>query len=450
MAHVDESALQAAADRCAEQGIDVIRLGYADLIGTDRGRDLLVNRFARTAGHGVAFCRSVYGTTPMGDVVDIEGGLAAGLPDIVAVPDVTTMQPIPWEQGVAHCIADLYNPDGSPSDESPRQVLRRVVGKFAELGMKPVAGPELEFYLLQESTRTPTGWERYGESPGNVYVSGLKGDPENVLLNALRQLGAYGIDVVAANHEFSSGQFEINLWHSEALDAADRAHRFKAAVKELARSVGKLATFMPKPFNDEGGSGFHIHFSTWSDDGTPLFDDPKGEHGLSDVARWAIGGVLQHAAALAAVSNPTINSYKRFGPDTLAPWLIDWGLDNRSAMVRIPPERGSAARLELRLGDSSANAYLAIGALLAGAYVGIRDKIEPPAPLEGYGYNPEISPKLPSDLGQALDALEADAEITEVLGEAFVKTFLAYKRNEIERFSQWITDWEFREYTYHI
>ena len=133
-----------------------------------------------------------------------------------------------------------------------------------------------------------------------------------------------------------------------------------------------------------------------------------------------------------------------------APWLIDWGLDNRSAMVRIPPERGSAARLELRLGDSSANAYLAIGALLAGAYVGIRDKIEPPAPLEGYGYNPEISPKLPSDLGQALDALEADAEITEVLGEAFVKTFLAYKRNEIERFSQWITDWEFREYTYHI
>ncbi len=450
MVHVDGSGLQEAADRLAGQGIDVVRLGYCDLIGTDRGRDLLVNRFARTAGSGVAFCRSVYGTTPMGDVVEIEGGLAAGLPDILAVPDVATVQPVPWEPGVAHCIADLFNPDGSPSAESPRNVLRRAVERFAELGMRPFAGPELEFYVLQPSTTNASGWERYGEATGNVYVSGMRGDPENVLLRSLRLLGDYGIEVVAANHEFSSGQFEINLWHSEALDAADRAHRFKAAVKELARSQGKLATFMPKPYNDEGGSGFHLHFSTWSDDDQPLFDDPAGEHGLSDLARYAIGGILAHAPALAAVSNPTINSYKRFGPDTLAPWLIDWGLDNRSAMVRIPPERGKASRLELRLGDASANPYLAIAGLLAAAYLGIRDKVDPPAPLEGYGYNPEVSAKLPEDLGSALAALEADSHFSEVLGAPFVNTFLAYKRNELERFSHWVTDWEFREYSYHL
>ena len=282
-------------------------------------------------------------------------------------------------------------------------VLKRVIQQFAELGMQPIVGPELEFYVLERTDKNPTGWQRYGEATGNVYVAGLKGDPENVLLRTLRHLSAFGLEVVAANHEFSSGQFEINLWHSQALDAADRAFRFKTAIQELARQEAKLATFMAKPFNDEGGSGFHIHFSTWDDAGQPLFDDPKAKDGLSKTGKSAIAGVLAHAPALAAISNPTINSYKRFGPDTLAPWLIDWGFDNRSAMVRIPPERGKASRMELRLGDASANPYLAIAGLLAAAYLGIRDEMQPPAPLEGYGYDPSKAGKLPGDLASALD-----------------------------------------------
>lgn len=449
MAHFDTTGLQPAADRLTAQGIDVVRIGYSDLIGTDRGRDVLVNHFPRTVGHGVAFCRSVFATTPRGDVVDIEGGLSAGLPDILAFPDVSTLLPVPWERGVAHCIADIFNADGSPAEDSPRHVLRTVCAEFEELGMLPAVGPELEFYVLEKDD-SEQGWKRYGEGTGNVYVAGLKGDPENVLLSSLRQLDAYGIDVVAANHEFSSGQFEINLWHGPALDAADRAHRFKAAVKELARKLGNLATFMPKPFNDEGGSGFHLHFSMWSPDDRPLFDDPQGEYGLSDVARHAVGGILAHAPALAALANPTINSYKRFGPDTLAPWLIDWGLDNRSAMVRIPPERGSGARLELRLGDSSANPYLVTAALLAGALLGVRHQIEPPEPLVGYGYDLTKATRLPTSLSEALEALEQDQEVCDVLGKTFVAAFLAYKRNEIERFGAWITDWEFQEYTYHL
>jgi glutamine synthetase len=258
-----------------DDGIDILRVGYSDLIGTERGRDLVVRRLARTAGNGVAFCRSVYGTTPMGDVVDIEGGLAAGLPDVIAVLDQSTLQKVPWEQGVAHCIADILNPDHTPSQESPRQVLKRVLAQFTELGMTPIVGPELEFYLLEPDQAHSSGWRRYGEAPGNVYVAGLKGDPQNVMLDTLRMLAEYGIEVVAANHEFSSGQFEINLWHSTALDAADRAFRFKTAIQELARAKDKLATFMAKPFNDEGGSGFHLHFSAVDDDGTPLFDDPS-------------------------------------------------------------------------------------------------------------------------------------------------------------------------------
>lgn len=449
MAHFDTTGLDEAAAALTARGVDVLRVGYSDLIGTERGRDLLVNRFARTVSSGVAFCRSVYGTSPMGDVVEIKGGLDAGLPDVLAFPDIKTVQDIPWEPGVAHVIADVFNPDGSPSQESPRAVLKRVIGKFAELNMTPIVGPELEFFVLERSTN-PCGWQRYGEATGNVYVAGLKGDPENVLLRSLRRLGDYGLDVVAANHEFSSGQFEINLWHGEALGAADRAFRFKTAVQELARQEDKMATFMAKPFNDEGGSGFHIHFSTWDSAGNPLFDDPSTHDGLSKIAKSAIAGVLAHAPALAAVSNPTINSYKRFGPDTLAPWLIDWGLDNRSAMVRIPPERGGASRLELRLGDASANPYLAVAGLLAAAYLGIRDELEPPAPLEGYGYDTSKADKLPGDLASALDAFEADTKFGEILGPQFGNTFVTYKRNELERFNHWITDWEFREYAYHL
>lgn len=450
MGHFDEDSLRQLAEQLRADGIDIVRIGYSDLIGTERGRDVLVDRFDRTVGDGVAFCRSVYGTSPMGDVVDIAGGLSAGLPDIVAFPDVATARKVPWEPGVAHVIADVHNPDGSPSEESPRMVLRRVVERFSELGMTPIAGPELEFYVVEKDDAAVNGYRRYGEAPGNVYVSGLKGDPENLLLASLRELAAYDIDVVAANHEFSSGQFEINLWHSEALDAADRAFRFKTAVKELARRQGKMATFMAKPFNDEGGSGFHLHFSTVDDEGRPLFDDPAGEDGLSKTARSAIAGVLAHAPALAAISNPTINSYKRFGPDTLAPWLVDWGLDNRSAMVRIPPERGRASRMELRLGDASANPYLAIAGLLAAAYLGIRDGLEPPAKLEGYGYDATRAERLPGDLPTALAALEEDKDLAEILGQEFVSTFVTYKRNEVERFSQFVTDWEFREYAYHL
>ena len=159
MGHFDESGLEAAAGRLTADGIDVIRLTYCDLIGSERGRDLLVQHFPRTVGDGVAFCRSVYGTTPMGDVVDIEGGLSEGLPDIVAFPDLETFRTVPWEPGVATVIADLFNPDGSPSEESPRAVLRRIVDKFADLGMRPFVGPELEFYLLDEDATAPNGWQ---------------------------------------------------------------------------------------------------------------------------------------------------------------------------------------------------------------------------------------------------------------------------------------------------
>jgi glutamine synthetase len=431
-----------------EQGVDVVRVSYPDLIGTDRGRDVLVEELESAMEHGMAFCRAVYHTSPQGDVVPVAGGIDAGLPDIKVLPDLATLAPLPWEPGAVWAIGDAFDHHGAAATECPRSLVRRVCERLDEVGLRGVVGPELEFFVVQPDDRG--GWVRYADAPGNVYVVGRKGDPEGLLLTMLRQLRDVGLQVTAANHEFSPGQFEINLRHSGMIDAADRAFRLKSAVQEIARRAGHMATFMAKPFNDEGGSGFHLHMSLVGPDGTNVFGDPDGEHGLSEQGLSAIAGVLAHAPALAALLNPTINSYKRFGPDTLAPWLVDWGLDNRSAMIRIPPERGGSARMEVRLGDATANPYLVTAAIGAAAYLGIRDGLKPPAPLEGYGYDPEKSPMLPQRLTDALDALVADEELGEVLGREFVSSFVTYKRNEVERFERFVTDWEFREYAYHL
>ncbi|MCP9210291.1 glutamine synthetase family protein [Streptomyces sp. NEAU-Y11] len=438
-------------DRLATEGIDVVRVSFPDLIGIDRSRDVLLEHLPSACAHGLAFCRAVYHTSPQGDVVPVAGGLDAGLPDVVVTPDLDTLVTLPWEPGVAWCLGDTTDPaTGAPAPESPRDLLRSVLTRCAEAGLHPVVGPELEYFLFEPDPAAPSGWRRHSEVPGAVYTAGLRADPGNHLLRTLRQLRDLGIGVVTGNHEFDGGQYEINLIHSACLDAADRAFRFKSAVKELARKDGKLATFMAKPRNDAGGSGFHLHLSCETPEGHNAFADAAAPFGLTDTARHAVAGILAHAPALAALHNPTVNSYKRFGPDTLAPWLIDWGLDNRSAMVRIPPERGAGTRLELRLGDAGANPYLAIASVCAAALLGIRDAAEPPAPLEGYGYDPGKSAQLPRTLGAALDALEADEALTEVLGKDFTASFLSYKRDEVQRFERHVTDWEFTEYAYHL
>src|SRR3954451_9077754 len=319
----------------------------------------------------------------MGDVVPVHGGLDAGLPDISVTPDLATLTPLPWEEGAAWCLADARGQDGAPAEESPREVARRVSRRLAELGLRAVVGPELEFFVCE---RGPDGaWRRYADEPGNVYVVGRKGDPRGLLVTMLRHLRDAGLRVTAGNHEFAPGQFEINLDHSELVDAADRAFRLKSAVQEIARHQDLMATFMATPFNDEGGRGFHLHVSLVDSSGANVFGDEAAPQARSARGRAAAAGVLAHAPALAALLNPTVNSYKRFGRATLAPWLMDWGLDNRSAMVRVPPERGAGARMEVRLGDATANPYLAAAAVGAAAYLGVRDGLEAPERLRGGG-----------------------------------------------------------------
>jgi glutamine synthetase len=438
-------------ERLKAVGVDVVRVTYPDLLGIDRGRDVLLHHLPEACAHGLAFCRAVYHTTPRGGVVDAPGGLQEGLPDISVRPDLGTLVPIPWEPGVAWCLGNPIDvATGAAVAESPRDLVRRLTGTLSASGLNAVVGPELEYFLLDPDPGSALGWRPYQEITGNVYSSGRRGDPDGHLLRTLRNLDQLGIGVISGNQEFDGGQFEINLTHSGALDAADRAWLFKSAVRELARTEGRLATFMAKPFNTTGGSGFHLHVSCADSEDRNAFDDPGQQHGLATPAQHAIAGLLAHAPGITALLNPTINSYKRFGPDTLAPWLIDWGLDKRSAMLRVPPERGSGTRLELRLGDASANPYLAIAGLLAAIHLGIRAATLPAPPFEGYGYDATSAPQLPKTLDAALDALEADTELTELLGKPFTDAYLAYKRDESDRFHRHVTDWEFAEYAQHI
>jgi glutamine synthetase len=258
-----------------------------------------------------------------------------------------------------------------------------------------------------------------------------------------------------------NSQYEINIKHSHAVDAADRAFMLKAAVKEIAVREGMLATFMGRPFADQGGSGFHVHLSLNDSEGKNAFADEGGPDGLSPLAANFIAGVIEHAQGLQAILGPTINSYKRILPDSLAPTHANWGHDNRTAFCRVPNERGSRARVEVRTADGAACAHLMIAALLLAGLDGIERGLAPPDPVVGDAYRMDeahAGSALPADLGAALDALEADTVLVERIGKSLVSTFVAMKRFEVERFTEAVgeldveavSQWEIEEYAAHL
>ena len=424
------------------KGIDVLRLMFADVIGMNRSKDLLVSQLERSAAHGPTFCQGVWVTTTRGGVLDGQGSMSDGLPDLISRLDPSTIRPIPWEPGVAMVIADAYEPDGSPSVIAPRSVLRQVADRYKAMNLIPVIGPELEFYLAHQ---VDGRWQRIINKAGRVYTTGSMVDPEGTFMHLLRMCDQLSIGAFAGNHEFSPSQYEINLWHGEAVDAADRTFLFKTAVKDVTAQRGVLGTFMGKPWNDEGGSGFHLHFSVTDPTDINLMSNPDGS--LSKIAGHMIAGIIEHAPALAAFTNPTVNAYKRLGPDTLAPYRSNWGYDNRSTMVRIPPERGQGTRLELRIGDGAGNPYVVIAGVLAAAFDGIERELVCPPDVQGWAYENESAPVLPMSLHEALDALAADHLLADALGNVFVQTFVTMKRDEVERYTQAVADTKTREVT---
>jgi glutamine synthetase len=436
----------AEARRSLSEAISTIRVTYADLHGIQRGKDVPIAELGRVAADGLNFCWAVMGTdlrhTP------VVGG-ESGYPDMAARPDLSTLVELPWEPDVAACLADLER-DGQPEPTDQRGLVRRAESALDELGLTAMIGPELEFFVCEPDENG--GWRRHVDNLSMVYTVGPQADPQGVLKALLDACAALGIGAFAANHEYMNSQYEINLRESAPLVAADNAFRLKAAVKDYAAQRGLLATFMGKPFNDQGGSGTHIHISL-ERDGANAFDDPDGEHGLSQEMQRFTAGVLEHAPALMAFLNPTVNAYRRILPDSLAPTHANWGLDNRTTFVRIPPERGSGSRIEIRVGDGTANPYLTIAALLFAGIDGLRRELELGPPLEGDTYTlpeEEQGAPLPMSLADSLDALEADPAIRDAVGPEIIDTFLTMKRFEVERYRQHTSDWDVAEYLHHL
>jgi glutamine synthetase len=430
--------------------VTTIRVLYPDLHGIARGKDVPIGEFDHVLEHGLSFCAAVMGTdlrhTP------VVGG-EAGYPDLVARPDLATMVTLPWEPGVAACLADVEPTPGGPPVADPRGAVRRAVAGLAELGLAPVVGPELEFFLVERDPSAPGGIRRRVDRPSMVYTVGPQADPGGLVRAMTEALAQIGLEASAVSHEFMAGQYEINLRHAGALTAADRAFRLKAAVKDMAAQHGLVATFMGKPFNDQGGSGAHLHISLEIDDGRNAFDAPDRPYGVAPVLSAFTAGLLAHAPALTALLAPTVNAYRRLRPDALAPTHANWGWDNRTTFVRVPPERGAGTRVEVRAGDGAGNPYLAIAAVLAAGADGIRRSLAPPPPVAGDAYRAAadvIGTPLPRTLDEALDALEADAAIRAALGPEIVATFLAVKRAESDRHHAWVSDWDVAEYLDHL
>ena len=433
------------------RGIDVLRVLYSDVLGITRSKDMLVTQLERALGHGPTFCQGVWVTNTQGGVLDGHGSVSDGLPDLVTQIVPSTIRDMPWEPGVAYVVADVFEPDGTAHPTAPRTVLQSVIDGYSELGLVPVTGPELEYYVMEERDGV---WERTFDHKGLVYTTGATVDPHGYFLHTLRMCDKLDIGAFAGNHEFCPSQYEINLWHADAMLSADRTFLFKTAVKDITARQGFLASFMGKPFNDEGGSGFHLHFSV-ERDGDNVMADASGN--LSPTALSMIAGILEHAPALSALTNPTVNAFKRLGPDTLAPYRINWGYDNRSTMVRIPPERGRGTRLELRIGDGAANPYVISAAVLAAALDGIQRGLTPPDALEGWTYEDPAAEVLPMTLEDALAALAQDDVLKGLLGGVFIDTFVTLKSDEIERYKEAaddpstreVTAWEVQEYLRH-
>jgi glutamine synthetase len=426
-----------------------IRVLFPDLHGVARGKEVPIAEFDDVTERGLGFCAAVMGTdlrhTPV-------VGADAGYPDLIARPDMSTMATLPWEPGVASCLANLEPAPGGAPIPDPRGAVRRAVEDLRTIGLEPIVAAELEFFLLKSDPAATHGIRRHLDQASMVYTVGPQADPDGIVRRIAQGLDQLGLDVLAFNHEFMNGQYEINLRHTGALRAADRAFRLKAAVKDIAAQHGLAATFMGRPFNDQGGSGAHFHVSL-NRDRRNAFDAPEEAHGVGADLRAFIAGVVAHAAGLMALLGPTVNSYRRIRPDSLAPTHANWGWDNRTTFVRIPPERGAATRIEIRAADAAANPYLAIAAVLAAGAHGVREGLTPPPPVEGDAYRADrelIGPALPASLDAALDALEGDAVLRRALGPQIVETFLAVKRFEVERHRAWVSDWEIAEYLHHL
>ncbi|HMD78966.1 MAG TPA: type I glutamate--ammonia ligase [Nitrososphaerales archaeon] len=385
------------------------------------------------------------------DMVDI------GQSDLKLMPDLGTFTMLPsglFDSRVARMVCDIFEPDSDePFKNDPRYVLKRVIGESRKvLGTNATynACSEIEYFLF---SRDQSGNLRRQDEGG--YLATPPTDLGiDTRLKIVRNLKESGIIVEKHHHEVPPGKYELNLEYSDALHMADTVYLVKMIVKMTAARDGLIASFMPKPFHDGYGAGLHTHVSLTDGRGKKnLFYDSKGKYGVSKTATHFAGGILAHAKALAALTNPSVNSYKRLVPGWEAPVYLSWARYNRSVLLRIPPGKGMRARLEYRPTDGSCNFYIAYAAILAAGLDGIRRKIEPPDPTEEDVYHMTNEQRekrgigvLPGTLGEALGEFAKDKYLRGSLGDAFCDRFLQIKSKEWRDFNTTVHEWERKRY----
>jgi len=337
----------------------------------------------------------------------------------------------------------------------PRHVLREAVGAWRALGLEPQISFELEFYLMEPDGGG--GWRPVSLPSHRVYGTGTSIDPTGCVDAMVGTALECGFPVESWGSEYDESAYEVNIKYNDAIPAADDAFVFRLLIREIAERHGKLATFIGRPMNDRGGSGMHVNLSFRRNDGSNAFHDPNDPEGLSDLARRCIAGMLAHHTGIAAFMAPHVNAYKRLQPDMLNGYWANWGHDDRSVTVRVPPARGEGTRLEQRTADAAANPYLVGAAVLHAARFGVEDDLElkPPQPV---GEDPDTDVCVPRSLAVALDELNADERIVQAMGPEIVEAFTILKRGEWERYlaavedtsTVDVSDWELRYYLpYH-
>ena len=429
-----------------ERDIRFIRLWFTDVLGFLKSVAIAPAELEGAFAEGIGFDGSA-----------IEGFARVAESDMLARPDPSTFQVLPWRgeaPGTGRMFCDILMPDGSPSYADPRHVLRRVMQKAAELGFTFYVHPEVEFFLLRDR---PTAEVMLPEpiDAGGYFDQTPHDLGHDFRRQAITMLERMGISVEFSHHEVAPGQQEIDLRYADALTTADNLMTMRLVVKEVALEQGVYASFMPKPFTDQPGSAMHTHLSLFEGDRN-AFHDASDPFQLSKVGRAFVAGLLRHAAEMTAVTNQWVNSYKRLWGGGEAPAYVCWGHNNRSALVRVPmykPHKGNSTRVEIRSPDSAGNPYLMFAVMLAAGLKGIEEGYDLPdgaeddvwALTDGERRALGIAP-LPGSLSDAIKTLEASELMAETLGEHVFDFFLRNKRAEWESYRQQVTPFELTRY----
>jgi glutamine synthetase len=372
-----------------------------------------------------------------------------GYGDMRGVVDESTVRYLPWLDRTAMVLVDLVDVDtGEPVEVSPRRMLQAQVERAEAAGFVPMIGSEVEFFLFKEGFDEANQMGYRDLTPNSPYLEDyhiLQTTKEEDVLGTLRRdLAGAGMPVEFSKGEAGRGQHELNLTFTTAVEMADINLVFKNAVKEIAHSFGKSATFMAKPFFDDAGSSCHIHSSLWSADGEALMPDPHG-HGMSELFRWYLGGAMATAREFSLLFAPTVNSYKRFQPGSWAPTGIGWDVDNRTLGFRVVGH-GKGMRVENRIPGADANTYHAFAATIAAGLYGIEHKIEPDAPYSGNGYTATDLTRIPSTFAEAIELWRNSEIAVECFGDELHHHVLVHAEAEWLAFNKTVTDWERARY----